>query len=179
MFWAVGGGGGGGGVVVLTISLPSPSPLHRVLVNLRYRKLLSGKKMEYPSPFSIVGVYERGATPFHVLWLWYLVFREVRRLIFEQRIIVFLRICSKLLVVVWLLFRPYPSLLLRLSIMYSSISDTVNCCRARKWSTQVRFLSWAYMKGAQLPFTYCGCNVWCFVRFGGWFSTRRRVVDRG
>ena len=54
---------------VLTIPFPSIPPLHHVFPNLRYRKQLSGKKMEYPSPFSIVGVYERGTTPFQVLWL--------------------------------------------------------------------------------------------------------------
>ena len=35
-------------VVVLTIPCPSIPPLHRVFPNLRYRKLLSGKKMEDP-----------------------------------------------------------------------------------------------------------------------------------
>jgi hypothetical protein len=59
----------GGVVVVLTIPFPSIPPLHRVFPNLRYRKLLSGKKIEYPSPFSIVGVDKRGTTPFQVLWL--------------------------------------------------------------------------------------------------------------
>ncbi|KAK5401674.1 hypothetical protein LTR06_011038 [Exophiala xenobiotica] len=29
------------------------------------------------------------------------------------------------------------------------------------------FRQWACMKGAQLPPTYCGGDVWCFVRFGG------------
>jgi hypothetical protein len=60
-----------GGVVVivcLTMSsiLSRPS---RVLVNLRNRKPLSGRKIEYPVPFSIVGVHERGTTPFTVLGL--------------------------------------------------------------------------------------------------------------
>lgn len=58
-----------GVVVVLTMPFPSFPPLHRVFANLRYRKLLSGKKIEYPSLFPILGVYKRGATPFQVLWL--------------------------------------------------------------------------------------------------------------
>lgn len=32
---------------------------------------------------------------------------------------------------------------------------------------------------AYTPVTQCGCNAWCFLRFGGWFSARRRVVDGG
>jgi len=40
--------------------LPSVPPLNRVLVHLRCRKLLSGKKTEYPGPFSIVGAYLKG-----------------------------------------------------------------------------------------------------------------------
>ena len=37
------------------------------------------------------------------------------------------------------------------SIVYSSISEAVNSCRARKRGNHVRFLSWAYMEGSPLP----------------------------
>ena len=113
------------------------------------------------------------------------VFCEVRSLVFSastrcwQRIIVFLKICSRLFVVVVVLLSwLYPSYLSCFSIVYFLTSDTVNRCRARKWSDQIHFYRRRIVKGASLPSEYCGCNVWCFVRFGGWFSTRRRVVDR-
>lgn len=50
-FYAVDGRGDGD----LVISVPSNPGLRRILVNLRYRKLLSGKKVEGPSLLSIQG----------------------------------------------------------------------------------------------------------------------------
>lgn len=53
---------GGGRDVASAMSAPSIPPLYRVLLDLRCRKLLSGRKMGPPSPFSIMGVRGRGAT---------------------------------------------------------------------------------------------------------------------
>jgi len=101
------------------------------------------------------------------------VFREARRLVFDVfdallteggRVLEDMFCAARGIVfVLFLLFvvlytrqvLAVSSLLTRLSIVYSSFLGTVSCCRARKWSTQVRFLSLAYVEGSSLPFRYC------------------------
>jgi hypothetical protein len=72
-----------GGHEVLDRVLISVPALARTL-SLRDRKLLSGRRVEYPSTFSISGRTYKGRNSLAVLWLLCLVFHEVRRLFFRR-----------------------------------------------------------------------------------------------
>jgi hypothetical protein len=117
-----------------------------------------------------------------------LVFREVQRLVFGvstrcwQRMIVFVKICSSLSVMEVLLFVVVLTVsFLSVPFLHRVLGKLGNrkqlSGRKVEWPSPFSIVG-VLWRGASLPFEYCGCNVWCFVRFRGWFSTRRRVVDK-
>ena len=59
---------GGRSDVVLIMCLLLTPPLHRVLFTLQRRKLRSGRRTEDPSPFSVMGVQERGCHSLPAYW---------------------------------------------------------------------------------------------------------------